>query len=116
MSNRCWKLIRAQPVRGLAHITGGGLTENVPRVLPEGLEVVLERQRWHRDPIFDWLQRVGRIDREEMYRTFNCGIGMIAILPAQSADAAVALLNAHGETASLIGEVCHGSRGVVIGE
>jgi len=110
------ELIRAQPVRGLAHITGGGLTENVPRVLPEGLEVVLERQRWHRDPIFDWLQRVGRIDREEMYRTFNCGIGMIAILPAQSADAAVALLNAHGETASLIGEVCHGSRGVVIGE
>jgi phosphoribosylformylglycinamidine cyclo-ligase len=110
------ELIRAQPVRGLAHITGGGLTENVPRVLPEGLEVVLERQRWHRDPIFDWLQRVGRIDREEMYRTFNCGIGMIAIVPAQSADAAVALLNAHGETASLIGEVCHGSRGVVIGE
>jgi len=110
------ELIRAQPVRGLAHITGGGLTDNVPRVLPEGLEVVLERRRWHRDPVFDWLQRVGRIDRDEMYRTFNCGIGMIAILPAQSADAGVALLNAHGETASLIGEVRHGSRGVVIGE
>ena len=110
------ELIRAQPVRGLAHITGGGLTDNVPRVLPEGLEVVLERRRWQRDPVFDWLQRVGRIDRDEMYRTFNCGIGMIAILPAQSADAGVALLNAHGETASLIGEVRHGSRGVVIGE
>jgi len=110
------ELIRAQPVRGLAHITGGGLTDNVPRVLPEGLEVVLERRCWQRDPIFDWLQRVGRIDRDEMYRTFNCGIGMVAILPAHSADAAVALLNAHGETASLIGEVRRGSRGVVIGE
>jgi phosphoribosylformylglycinamidine cyclo-ligase len=110
------ELIRAQPVRGLAHITGGGLTDNVPRVLPEGLEVRLERPRWPRDPVFDWLQRVGRIDRDEMYRTFNCGIGMIAIVPAQSADAAVALLNAHGESASLIGEVRRGSRGVVIDE
>jgi phosphoribosylformylglycinamidine cyclo-ligase len=110
------ELIRALPVRGLAHITGGGLTDNVPRVLPEGLEVLLERRRWHRDPVFDWLQRTGRIDRDEMYRTFNCGIGMVAILPAQSADAAIALLNSRGETAALIGEVRHGSRGVVIDE
>jgi phosphoribosylformylglycinamidine cyclo-ligase len=110
------ELISTQPVRGLAHITGGGLTDNVPRVLPEDLEVRLERQRWHHDPIFDWLQRVGRIDRGEMYRTFNCGIGMIAIVPAHNADAAVALLNAHGESASLIGEVRHGNRGVVIDE
>jgi hypothetical protein len=51
----------------------------MPRVLPEGLEVVLERKRWQRDPLFDWLQRTGRIDRDEMYRTFNCGIGMVAI-------------------------------------
>jgi phosphoribosylformylglycinamidine cyclo-ligase len=110
------ELMRAQPVRGLAHITGGGLTDNVPRVLPEGLEVVLERRRWHRDPLFDWLERTGRIDRDEMYRTFNCGIGMVAILPAPSADAAVALLNARGETATVIGEVRQGGRGVVIGE
>jgi len=110
------ELIRALPVRGLAHITGGGLTDNVPRVLPEGLEVRLERRCWHRDPVFDWLQRTGRIDRDEMYRTFNCGIGMVAILPAQSADAAIALLSSHGETATLIGEVRHGSRGVVIDE
>jgi len=110
------ELIRTQPVRGLAHITGGGLPDNVPRVLPEGLEVVLERRSWQRDPLFDWLQRTGRIDRDEMYRTFNCGIGMVAILPAQSAEAAVALLNLHGETASLIGEVRHGARGVVIAE
>jgi phosphoribosylformylglycinamidine cyclo-ligase len=109
-------LIGALPVRGLAHITGGGLTDNVPRVLPDGLEVVLERHRWHRDPVFDWLQRTGRIEREEMYRTFNCGIGMVAILPAHHAAAAVALLNSHGETAELIGEVRQGSRGVVIVE
>jgi len=110
------QLMRAQPVRGLAHITGGGLTDNVPRVLPEGCEVRLERRRWHHDPLFDWLQRTGRIDRAEMYRTFNCGIGMVVILPAPSADAAIALLNAHGETAVLIGEVRHGSRGVEIDE
>ena len=110
------ELIRALPVQGLAHITGGGLTDNVPRVLPEGLEVLLERRCWHRDPVFDWLQRAGRIERAEMYRTFNCGIGMVAILPAPSAGAALALLNAHGETATLIGEVRPGTRGVVIDE
>ncbi|HSY07472.1 MAG TPA: phosphoribosylformylglycinamidine cyclo-ligase [Steroidobacteraceae bacterium] len=110
------QLMRAQPVRGLAHITGGGLTDNVPRVLPAGCEVRLERRRWPHDPLFDWLQRTGRIDRAEMYRTFNCGIGMVVILPAPSADAAIALLNAQGETAVLIGEVRHGSRGVVIDE
>jgi phosphoribosylformylglycinamidine cyclo-ligase len=110
------ELIRTQPVRGLAHITGGGLTDNVPRVLPRGFEVVLERRTWQRDPIFEWLQRAGRIDRDEMYRTFNCGIGMVAIVPAHSAAAAVALLNSQGETASLIGEVRHGARGVVIDE
>jgi len=109
-------LIRAQPVRGLAHITGGGLTDNVPRVLPAGLEVVLERRLWQRDPVFDWLQRAGRIERNEMYRTFNCGIGMVAIVPPHNADAAVALLNSHGETAANIGEVRRGGGGVVIDE
>jgi phosphoribosylformylglycinamidine cyclo-ligase len=109
-------LIRAQPVRGLAHITGGGLTDNVPRVLPAGLEVVLERRLWQRDPVFDWLQRTGRIERNEMYRTFNCGIGMVAIVPPHNADAAVALLNSHGETAANIGEVRRGGGGVVIDE
>jgi phosphoribosylformylglycinamidine cyclo-ligase len=110
------ELIGTVPVRGLAHITGGGLTDNVPRVLPEGLEVVLERRRWPRDPVFDWLQRTGRIERAEMYRTFNCGIGMIALVPAAHAQAAVDLLNSRGETAQVIGEVKSGSRGVVINE
>ncbi len=110
------ELIRALPVRGLAHITGGGLTDNVPRVLPAGLEVLLERQHWHRDPLFDWLQEAGRIERTEMYRTFNCGIGMVIILPAPQAESALTLLRAHGETATLIGEVRAGTRGVVIEE
>jgi len=110
------ELIRKQPVRGLAHITGGGLTDNVPRVLPAGLEVVLERASWPRDPIFDWLQHTGRIDPAEMYRTFNCGIGMVAIVPGDHAQAAVDLLNSHGESAQVIGAVRSGNRGVVIEE
>jgi phosphoribosylformylglycinamidine cyclo-ligase len=112
----CLELARKLPVRGFAHITGGGLTDNIPRVLPEGLEVVLERARWHRDPVFEWLQRTGRIERTEMYRTFNCGIGMVVIVPAEHADAALRLLTAHGETASIIGEVRRGTAGVVINE
>jgi phosphoribosylformylglycinamidine cyclo-ligase len=110
------ELIRAVPVRGLAHITGGGLTDNIPRVLSAGLEVVLERRSWGRDPVFDWLQRTGRMDLTEMYRTFNCGIGMVVILPAANAQAAVSLLNGRGETAHVIGEVREGERGVVIHE
>src|ERR1700756_4966410 len=82
------ELIRALPVHGLAHITGGGLTDNIPRVLRDGLEVVLERRSWPRDPVFDWLQRTARISSAEMYRTFNCGVGMVAIVPSQHAQAA----------------------------
>jgi phosphoribosylformylglycinamidine cyclo-ligase len=109
-------LLRALPVHALAHITGGGLTDNIPRVLPAGLEAVLERGCWHRDPVFEWLQRAGGIEQAEMYRTFNCGIGMVAVVPAERAAAAVELLSAQGETASIIGEVCAGGRGVYIRE
>jgi phosphoribosylformylglycinamidine cyclo-ligase len=109
-------LLRAMPVHGLAHITGGGLTDNIPRVLPEGLEAVLARRSWQRDPVFDWLQLMARVDSAEMYRTFNCGIGMVVIVPAAQAIAAVESLNAHGESAQVIGEVRAGSRGVFIEE
>jgi len=102
------------PVHGLAHITGGGLTDNIPRVLPEGLEAVLERRRWPADPVFAWLQSTARIDSAEMYRTFNCGIGMVVIVPAAHTAAAAELLTAHGESAYIIGEVRGGDRGVVI--
>jgi phosphoribosylformylglycinamidine cyclo-ligase len=109
-------LLRAQTVHGLAHITGGGLTDNIPRVLPEGLEAVLSRARWPRDPVFQWLQEVARSDSSQMYRTFNCGIGMVAIVPAGQAAETVAFLNARGESAQLIGHVQRGVRGVVIEE
>jgi phosphoribosylformylglycinamidine cyclo-ligase len=109
-------LARQLKVHGLAHITGGGLTDNIPRVLPDGLEAVLERRSWHRDPVFDWLQQVGHIESAEMYRTFNCGIGMVAVVPKEQAAQAVALLAASGESAQIIGEIRSGSRGVVIVE
>jgi len=109
-------LARKVPVRGFAHITGGGLTDNIPRVLPDGLEVVLERSSWHRDPVFDWLRTAAHVDNTEMYRTFNCGIGMVAIVPPDRADETVRLLLDRGETASLIGEVRAGNAGVVIHE
>jgi phosphoribosylformylglycinamidine cyclo-ligase len=107
-------LIRAMPVHALAHITGGGLTDNIPRVLPAGLEAVLERRNWHRDPVFDWLQQSGRIEPAEMYRTFNCGLGMVVIVPPAQATAAVKFLAARGETATIVGEVRAGARGVAV--
>jgi phosphoribosylformylglycinamidine cyclo-ligase len=107
-------LLRAVPVHALAHITGGGLTDNIPRVLPGGLEVLLRRAAWPRSAIFDWLERTGAIAPAEMYRTFNCGIGMVVIVPASAVAEALRVLRAHGEDAMLIGEVCRGTQGVII--
>lgn len=107
-------LIREVPVHGLSHITGGGLVDNIPRVIPDGLEVVLERKSWRKEPIFEWLQTEGRVADDEMYRVFNCGIGMTIQVAAADADKAVALLRAAGQEALLIGEVKTGTRGVVI--
>jgi phosphoribosylformylglycinamidine cyclo-ligase len=109
-------LLRALPVHGLAHITGGGLIDNIPRALPAGLEAVLERRRWGNDPVFEWLQSTSRLDATAMYRTFNCGIGMVVMLPSVNATAAVALLAEHGQSAQIIGEVRSGGRGAVIQE
>jgi len=109
-------LIKALPVHALAHITGGGLTDNIPRVLPAGLEAVLERARWPEDPVFAWLRRTARIDSAELYRTFNCGIGMVVIVPATRAAEVVEFLTARGEGAHIIGEVRAGDRGVLIEE
>lgn len=110
------ELLRQIPVGGLAHITGGGLTDNIPRVLPEGLEAVLQRSSWPRDPVFQWLRQVGRIELSEMYRTFNCGIGMTLIVRPQHAPAAVTLLASLGESAWIIGEIRPGNHGVIIHE
>lgn len=109
------QLAAALPVHAFAHITGGGLTDNIPRVLPDGLEARLERSAWHRDPLFDWLAATGNITPAEMHRTFNCGIGMIAVVAPDRADQALQLLNGAGERATLIGHIRAGSAGVVIG-
>jgi len=108
------QLIRALPVHGLAHITGGGLSDNIPRVLSAGLQVRLQRSSWPRDPVFDWLERTGNINAQEMYRTFNCGIGMVVIIAATQVDAALKVLQGAGEQAQLIGVVQSGSDGVLI--
>jgi phosphoribosylformylglycinamidine cyclo-ligase len=101
-------------LHGLSHITGGGLVDNIPRVIPDGLEVVLERNAWRREPVFEWLQQQGRVSDAEMYRVFNCGIGMTIQLKPADADKAIGLLREAGQEALVIGEVRSGSRGVVI--
>ena len=108
------ELIAQLPVHGVAHITGGGLVENIPRVIPEGLEVVLERKSWRREAVFDWLQHQGQVADAEMYRVFNCGIGMTIQVAAADAQRAIGLLREMGVEALVIGEVRAGTRGVVI--
>ena len=108
------QLMREVPLHGLSHITGGGLVDNIPRVLPEGLEVVLERSAWPRPAVFEWLQQQGKIANAEMYRVFNCGIGMTVHVAASDAQRAVGTLRAAGQEALVIGEVRVGTRGVVI--
>ena len=107
-------LLAEVPVHGIAHITGGGPAGNIPRVLPAGLEAVLDERSWPRPPVFDWLQRTGNIERDEMHRTFNCGLGMTLCVPAAEADRAIAVLRRSGEQAIRVGEVQKGDRGVVI--
>jgi phosphoribosylformylglycinamidine cyclo-ligase len=99
------ELLRKVPVKGIAHITGGGLVENVPRVLPDALQAVLHRDAWSMPPIFEWLQRHGGIDDAEMHRVFNCGIGLVVIVGAADAATAEAMLVAAGETVHRIGEI-----------
>jgi phosphoribosylformylglycinamidine cyclo-ligase len=107
-------LIKEVPVHGLSHITGGGLLDNIPRVIPDGLEVVLERSAWRREPVFDWLQKAGNVADEEMYRVFNCGIGMTVQVAPNDVDRAIAALGKCGQEALVIGEVKTGNRGVII--
>jgi phosphoribosylformylglycinamidine cyclo-ligase len=92
-------------VKGLAHITGGGLTENIPRVLPETVAARLDSSRWTRPEIFGWLQKMGNIEETEMHRTFNCGIGMTMIVPRSEAKAALDSLASHGVEAFEIGAI-----------
>ena len=107
-------LLAQVPVHSVAHVTGGGPSGNIPRVLPDGLEAVLSERSWSRPAVFDWLQRAGNIERDEMYRTFNCGLGMTLCVAASDADRAMEILRASGEQPMLVGEVRRGGRGVVI--
>ncbi|MCH8500541.1 MAG: phosphoribosylformylglycinamidine cyclo-ligase [Aliidiomarina sp.] len=99
------ELIKQVNVHAISHITGGGFQENIPRVLPEHCKAVVERNSWQWPVIFSWLQENGNIAREEMFRTFNCGVGLVIAVPANQADQAVAVLNEQGENAWVIGTV-----------
>jgi phosphoribosylformylglycinamidine cyclo-ligase len=99
------KLIEKMPVKGMAHITGGGITENVPRVLPEGLTAEIKKGSWDMPALFTWLQAQGNVAESEMHKTFNCGIGMVVIIAKEQATAAMALLKAEGEQVFEIGHI-----------
>jgi phosphoribosylformylglycinamidine cyclo-ligase len=109
-------LMEVCEVRALAHITGGGITENLPRVLPDNLSARIDTSRWQAPPVFERLQTLGGIAEEEMLRTFNMGIGMCVVVPQAQADEALRTLKGLGEDASVIGEVVTGDGQVVYGE
>jgi len=98
-------LLKEFDVKGMAHITGGGLTENTHRMFPDGLRANIDAASWSRPAIFDWLQREGNVATDEMHRVFNCGIGFVLVISAADAQAALARMNALGEHAMLIGQV-----------
>ncbi len=98
-------LMRQLRVKGMAHITGGGLIGNVPRILPEKTRAVIEKASWPRPTVFEWLQREGKVAEAEMQRVFNCGIGMAVVVAAGDADAAVRALSGAGETVFRIGRI-----------
>ena len=102
-------LLAAIAVKGLAHITGGGITENLPRIHGRDLHAEIDTRSWRPGPVFDWLAAAGRIEPAELRRTFNCGVGMIAVVAAADADAALAVLRAHGEQAWLLGHMAAGA-------
>lgn len=110
-------LLAEVDVHALSHITGGGFWENIPRVLPSNAQAVIKGESWHWPVIFNWLQEQGNITTHEMYRTFNCGVGMIIAVPADSVERSLALLNEQGENAWHIGEIAalaEGAEQVVI--
>jgi phosphoribosylformylglycinamidine cyclo-ligase len=101
-------------VHALAHITGGGLSENLPRVLPENTAAVIDTTSWQQSAVFGWLQQHGNVETAEMYRTFNCGIGMVVCVAAADADRAIAHLTSQGEDARIIGNIVQGEGEAVV--
>ena len=110
------KLTAGKLARGFAHITGGGITENLPRILPRGLDAVVDLASWQPPPLFEHLQQLGHVEQEEMFRTFNMGIGLIAVVPAAEVKKAKAVLNRANERHIVMGRiVAKGTRKVVYG-
>lgn len=105
------KMIAEHDIHAISHITGGGFWENIPRVLPAGTKAVIDGNSWQWPIIFQWLQEKGNVTTHEMYRTFNCGVGLIVALPPEQADAAVKLLQAEGENAWVIGHIAEAQSG-----
>ena len=103
------KLLESVPVKGLAHITGGGITGNVPRVLPENTLARIRKDAWPRPPVFQWLQRTGNVAEDEMFRVFNCGIGMVLVVSREDVKRAGEVLRAEGETVYEIGAIEKGA-------
>lgn len=109
------KLIEEYTIKGIAHITGGGFIENIPRILPEGLSADIDLGSWPVHDVFKVLQEIGSIDEKEMYRTFNMGIGMILVVKEEEADSIVKLAKDLGEAAFVIGDIIEGESGVILG-
>jgi phosphoribosylformylglycinamidine cyclo-ligase len=106
------KLVGAEVVQGMAHITGGGITENLPRILPKGLGALIDLASWQPPPLFEHLQSLGNVTQEEMMRTFNMGIGLICVVPAEKVKKAKAVLNRANERHCIIGRITRGERKV----
>ncbi len=98
-------LIEQVDVHAIAHLTGGGFWENIPRVLPDNTQAVIDEKSWQWPAVFSWLQQAGNVSRFEMYRTFNCGVGMVIALSPADADKAIALMEAAGEKAWKLGVI-----------
>ena len=92
-------------VHGLCHITGGGLVENVPRTIPDGLLAQIDTRTWERPEVFDWIQQAGAIEDKEMHRVFNCGMGMLVVVPEDQVDAGMDLCRQSGQSAEIVGEI-----------
>jgi phosphoribosylformylglycinamidine cyclo-ligase len=108
-----WPDRKSGPVKGMAHITGGGITDNLPRILPEGVSARIERAAWPVPPLFAFLERAGQVPADDMYRTFNMGVGMIVACASEDTERLMAALSASGEPCWQIGELIPGNREVV---
>ena len=98
-------------VKAMAHITGGGLLENIPRVLPDGAQAIIDLNSWQRPAVFNWLQEQGNVDETEMHRVLNCGVGMVICVAAEAAEEALTVLRNAGEEPWIIGRIEDGKEG-----